>query len=60
MVIQVLRTHHFSKELADFTQSKQQKIELLYWYKQAKISRITVFTIFPLLSPPSNKPSPIK
>ena len=58
MVIQVLRTH-FPKEL-DFTQSKQQKIELLYWYKQAKISRITVFTIFPLLSPPSNKPSPIK
>ena len=40
-----LRAHNFSKGLAGSTQSKQWRIELLYRYKRAKTSRITVLNI---------------
>ena len=43
----MLRAHHqgTGELLAGSTQSKQRRIELLYQYKRAKISRITVLNI---------------
>ena len=45
ITVVVLRALHFSKELLVSTQSKQWRTELLYRYKQAKTSRITVLNI---------------
>ena len=36
---------NFQRDLAGFTESKQLLIELLYWYKWPKTSRITVLSI---------------
>ena len=44
-IISMLQTHRFEKKLACSTQSKQFQIELLYRYKKAKTSRITVLNI---------------
>ena len=41
----MLRAHHFIAKLAGSSQSKQLWIELLYRYRRAKTSRITLLNI---------------